>query len=127
MLSWLIKKGLVVKSSVDWIYILPYYFCLVHAIYYFYLTKINLFIYFYSISQPSFWKTKKKSFSVVIYVCCTEYFFPRIAFSSILRFVPKIFLVANHGGNLCLISQFQENVSSFNSLANALNYCFTQS
>ena len=60
-----------------------------------------------------------------MYVCCimsySEYFFPRIAFSSILGVVPKKrFLVAKHDHNLCLISQFQENVSSFNSLANTL-------
>ena len=49
--SRLIKKGLVVETSLDVIYILPYYFSLVHVIYYSYLFKINLSIYFYSISQ----------------------------------------------------------------------------
>ena len=44
------KKGLVVKTSLNLIYILPYYLYLVHAIYYFYLTKINLFI---SIPYPN--------------------------------------------------------------------------
>ena len=49
------KKGLVVETSLDSIYILPYYFSLVHVIYNFYLTKINLSIYFRSISQSIFW------------------------------------------------------------------------
>ena len=44
------KKGLVVETSLDSIYIFPYYFSLVHVIYNFYLTKINLSIYFHSIS-----------------------------------------------------------------------------
>ena len=44
------KKGLVVETSLDLIYILPYYSSLVHVFYNFYLTKINLFI---SIPYPN--------------------------------------------------------------------------
>ena len=54
------KKGLVVETSLDLIYILPYYFYLVHVIHYFYLTKINLSINFYSISQPNSFHTEKQ-------------------------------------------------------------------
>ena len=49
-----------------------------------------------------------------------------MTFFSVLWIVPpKNFLVANHGAkplvNNSLISEFQENVSRFNFLANALN------
>ena len=68
----LIKKGLVVETSLDLIYMLPYDIYLVHVIYYFYL--------FFSCRQP--W------------------------------YQPLV--------NTSLISQFLENVSNFNFLANAL-------
>ena len=58
------QKGLVVETSLDLVYILPYYFYLVLFIYYFYLTKINLSIYLYSISHPSSWQKKKKVFLI---------------------------------------------------------------
>ena len=72
-----IKKGLVVETSLNLINILSYYFYLVHVIYYFYLTKINLSVCFHSISQV-YDKQRKKHFSVVICVCfimpCSEMF-----------------------------------------------------
>ena len=46
------RKGLETETSPDLIYILPYYFYLVHVICYFYLTKL-MSIYFYFISQVS--------------------------------------------------------------------------
>ena len=49
------KKVLVIETSLDFMYILLYYFSLIHVIYNFYLTKINLSTYFYSISEPSSW------------------------------------------------------------------------
>ena len=61
------KKGLVVEISFDLIYILPYYFYLVHVIYYFYLTKINLFL-FHVLTK--FMINKEKNILVVICVCC---------------------------------------------------------
>ena len=72
MKSWLIKKSFVVETLLDLIYILPYYFYLVHVKYYFYL--------FFSCCQPWLW--------------------------------PLV--------NTSLISQFEENTSCFNYLANAL-------
>ena len=63
-----IKEGLVFETSLDLICILSYCFYLVHVIYYFYLTKFNLSIYFYSISQV-YDKQRKKHFSVVICMC----------------------------------------------------------
>ena len=69
------KKGLVVEISFDLIYILPYYFYLVHVIYYFYLTKINLFL-FHVLTK--FMINKEKNILVVICVCsimsCPEIF-----------------------------------------------------
>ena len=61
------KKGLVVEISFDLIYILPYYFYLVHVIYYFYPTKINLFL-FHVLTK--FMINKEKNILVVICVCC---------------------------------------------------------
>ena len=56
----LIKKGLVVETSLVLKYILPYYFYLVHVIYYFCLAKINLFI---SIPYPNqVYAKQKKAF-----------------------------------------------------------------
>ena len=106
------KKRLVVETSLDLIYILPYYFYLVHGIYYYFLTKINLFI----------------SIPYVIYVCftmpCSEIFFSRMVFSSILWIVPNNFFCHQPWWqplvNTRLVSQFWEDVSSFNFLANAL-------
>ena len=59
------KKGLVVETSLDLIYILPYYSSLVHVFYNFYLTKMNLFI---SIPYPNqvYDKQRKK------YLSCPE-------------------------------------------------------
>ena len=59
------KKGLVVETSPDLIYILPYYSSLVHVFCNFYLTKINLFI---SIPYPNqvYDKQRKK------YLSCPE-------------------------------------------------------
>ena len=69
LISVLIKIRLVIETSLDLICILPYYFYLVHVIYYFYLTKTNLPIYFYSISQV-YDKQRQNYFSVVICVFC---------------------------------------------------------
>ena len=52
LISALVKRGFVIETSLDLIYILPYFY-LVHVIYYIYLMKTNLPIYFYSISQSS--------------------------------------------------------------------------
>ena len=98
------KKGLVVETSLDLIYILPYYFSLVHVIYNFYLS-ICLII---SIPYPNqvYDKQRKKYFSVVICVCCimscSEIFFPKMVLSSVLQVTPKkIFLSpTNHGNDL---------------------------
>ena len=89
-----------------------------------YVTKINLFI---SIPHPNqVYDKKKKHFWVVICVCCMLcseiVFFPGWRFPT--GSTKKIFL----GGqpwwwplvNTSLISQFRENVSSFNFLANTL-------
>ena len=96
------KKGLAVETSLDLIYILPYYFYLVHVIYYFNLTKINLFI---SIPYPNqvYDKHRKKHFSVVICVCfimsCSEIFLSQEdVFQRSTGCTKNIFLVTNHGG-----------------------------
>ena len=54
------KKGLVVETSLDLIYILPYYFYLVHVFYYFYPTKTNVYSFLFYI--PSYDKQRKKTF-----------------------------------------------------------------
>ena len=102
--SRLIKKGLVVETSLDVIYILPYYFSLVHVIYYSYLFKINLSIYFYSISQR-YDKQEKKYFSVVIRVCCimscSEIFlYQDGVFRCSMGCTKKFFLVSDYSGDL---------------------------
>ena len=69
------------------------------------------------------------SIRYVIYVCftmpCSEIVFSKIAFSSVLRVVPKFFSDRQPWWlpfvNASLVSQFRENVSSFNFLANNLN------
>ena len=74
------EKGLVVELSLDLIYILPYCLHLVHVIYYFYLSKINLFI---SIPYPHqvYDKQRKKTFlSGDLCVCCVMSCF-QISFS----------------------------------------------
>ena len=88
--------------NITWPNILPCYFYLVHIIYYFYLTKMNLFI---SIpySNQLFDKQWKKHFSVVICVCCimscSEIFFSQDgAFRHSTRSNKKLFIVANHNG-----------------------------
>ena len=100
------KKVLLLKHHLT-LYILPYYFYLVHVFYDFYLTKINLFI-----SMPCPNQVNDKLFCVCVCVCvcvyvcvcvlcyAIKYFFPKMAFSSVLQVAPKnVFLVANHGGN----------------------------
>ena len=85
------------------------------------------------IRSESVFKTiipRKKSvdcLSVVICVCCMscpEIFFPKMAFSSILWVVPNKISFCQPWWrplvNTCQISQFPENIISFNFLANAL-------
>ena len=89
------KKGLVVETSLDLIYILPYYSSLVHVFYNFYLTKINLFI---SIPYPNqvYDKQRKK------YLSCPEILiFQDGALQGFMGCTKKIFVV-NHGGNLIM-------------------------
>ena len=98
---------------------MPYYFYLVHVIYFFYLTKINLFI-FIPYPNQVYDKQRKKHFSVVTCVSCamscSEIFLSQDSvFQHSMGSTKKVFLV-----NTCLISQFGENVNSFNFLANAL-------
>ena len=113
--------GLAVETSFDLIFIWLYYFYLVHIIYYFYLTKMNLFIYFYI---PTKFMINKKKFSVVIYVSCHAliYLFSKMVFSIVSRNVTKTCHQPFWGllVNSSLISQFWENVISFNILGNAL-------
>ena len=97
---------------------------LIHVIYYFYLTKINL-----SISTPYPKevndKQRKKHFSVVICkMSPVKYFSPRMEISSVLWVALKKFSCRQLSWQplviTILFSQFQENVSIFNFLANAL-------
>ena len=102
-------------------------------IYYFYLTKINLFTsanyIFISISYPNqVYDKQRKNISQwwFAYLICHTliYFFPRVVFSSVLRVVTKkkfllLTMVATFV-NISLTSQFWKNVISFNSLVNAL-------
>ena len=90
-------------------YILLFYFHLVQVIYYLHLTKINLSIYFYSISQPKFMINKESGdcgdFSVVIFVCCimsfSEMFLSQDGtFQRSMDCTKKSILVAIHGANL---------------------------
>ena len=74
----------------------------------------SVYLYLFHIPTKFMIHKEKKHFSVVICVLY-KYFFPWIAFSSVLRVTPKKILV-----NTSLISQFRENVSSFDFLANAL-------
>ena len=97
-----IKKGLVVETSLDLLYILPYYVYLVHVIYYFYLNKINLFI---SIPDHKFMINKKKHISVVICVSwimsCSDIFLSQDGVFQNSTGCKKNFLVTDHGGDLC--------------------------
>ena len=126
MKNLLIKKCLVVETSLDLMYILPYFFYLVHVIYYFDLTKITLSIYFYSISKPSLWQ-RKKHFSVVICVCCmscSEIFLCQDGnFQHSMGCTKKSFLLPNM---VATFAKYQMNFpilrkrQQFNFLANAL-------
>ena len=102
------KKGLVVQTSPDLTYILPYYFYLFHVIYYFYLTKINVYLFLFHI--PTKFINEEKSISQWWFVCvvCSEIF----TFSSVLRVVPKtILLLPTMVATITsLISQFGENI-----------------
>ena len=115
------KKGLVVKTSLGLIYILPYYFYSFHVIHNIYLTKIIVYLFINICHIPiTFMINKaKKHFSLVICVYCKylalKYFFPRMVVSSVSQVVPKNILLSP-----TMFSQFQENVSSLNFLANAL-------
>ena len=105
LISVLIKKGLVIKTSLDLIYILPYYFYLVLVICYFYLAKTNLTIISIPYLNHVYDKQRKIIspwwFVYVVYCHSLKYFFPRMAFSNVLRIVAKeMILVANYGGDL---------------------------
>ena len=66
------KKGLVVKTSLGLIYILPYYFYSFHVIHNFYLTKIIVYLFINICHIPTTFMINKakKHFSVVICVYC---------------------------------------------------------
>ena len=107
------------------IYIFPYYFYLVHVMYYLYLTKINLFI---SIPYPNQVYDKEKNISQWWFcVCCTmscsEIFLSQDGVFQHSMY-QKNFLRSQSWWrplvNTSLISQFQENVNSFSFLANTL-------
>ena len=69
-----VKKDLAIETSLDLIYILPYYFYLVHVIYCFHLTKIDLFI-FIPYPNQVYDKQRKKNLSgdlCVLYMSCPE-------------------------------------------------------
>ena len=113
------NKGLVIETSLDLIYLLPSYFYLIHVIYYFYLSKISLSIYFYSISQPSLWH-RRKHFSVGICVCfmitCSEIFLSQDGVFQCSTGCNKNFfmsstMVARPLVNASLISQFLKTSS----------------
>lgn len=84
-----------------------------------YLTKINLSDYFPSIFTTNFILYKEENIFPRWYICNLEYlalnyFSPRMAFSSNPRFVTILFYETN------VISQFEENVITFNFLVNVL-------
>ena len=109
------KRGLVVETSLELIYILPCYFYLVHVIYYFYLTKIYLFLFHILIR---FMINKKKTFlNGDLYVLYNVKLCYGV-FQCSVRCTKKNVLLP--GLWLTLISQFQENVNSFNFLAKVL-------
>ena len=108
---------------------LTWYFYLVDVIYYFYLTKTNLPIYFYSISQSGLWQTKKKIFlcedlCVFYNVMVWNIYFSGWCFPTFYWLQQK--KISCHQlwwqalVNASLISQFWENGISFNFLANSL-------
>ena len=80
--------------------VVPYYFYLVHAIYHFYLIKINLFL---SIPYPNqvYDKEKKNFLAVICKTSCSEIF---ISQDGVLQrsvgCTKSFFLVANHGDDL---------------------------
>ena len=81
-------------------FILPYYFYFVLAIYYFFLTNID--VYFYSISQPSLWETKfvTSDLCILYNVIPWNILSQDTVFKHTTGCTKKLFLVANHGGDL---------------------------
>ena len=58
MKGWLIKRGLAAELSLHLIYILPYYFYLVHLMYHF-LSNQNQSVYLFLFSVPTKFKIKR--------------------------------------------------------------------
>ena len=101
-------------------HILPYYYLLLLLLYY-YLPQINLPIYFYS---NQVYDKQRKNLSPWRFVCdvchALKNFFPMMAFCNITRVVGKKIFLSPTMVNASLISQFRENVVSFNFRANTL-------
>ena len=93
------QKGLVVETSLDLVYILPYYF-LLSSFYLLLLSNQNQSVYsfVFHISSKFMTEKEKKYFSLVICVLCvmscSEIFLPRMAFLSILWVVTKNFFLS---------------------------------
>ena len=114
--------GLAVETSFDLRFIWLYYFYLVHIIYYFYLTKMNLFIYFYIPTKFMINKKKILSSDLCIFSCSDIFVFQDGVFHCFTECNKKTCHQPFWGllVNSSLISQFWENVISFNILGNAL-------
>ena len=108
-------------------YILLFYFHLVQVIYYLHLTQINLSIYFYSISQPKFminqesgdlWWFLSGDFCVLYNVLLWNVSFPGWRFPAFYGLYQKKYSCCHPWYqplvNIGLISQFRENLSTFN-------------
>ena len=120
------------KTSLDLIYILPYYLYLVHIIYYLYLTKTNLSISISYLNRICD-KQRKKTFlcvdlCVLHNVMLWNISFPGwwMVFSKVLLVVAKYFsfhqLWWQSLVNGSLISQFRKSNISFNFQANTLAF-----